>query len=637
MGGCGPAHGNWAVANVDNILYWGEDIEGYRKANKDILDRCARRNVRLAWRKAKWVCPQVTFCGREISSNSIGASKAKLGQLRDLRAPTNKAEIGHLIGLAEWHNSFIKDFHLTMAPIYRARRESKPGTPLVWSEECAQAWATIVAECDKRYVRALAGPGVYHLYADASLDAVSSHLVRVHDKVVHPMSYGGRSFSESQYKWDMPRKELFAIYAAVKKHWYTLQGRDVVIHTDAESWADLVVKAPSTQVANWITAIGSLAPKSIHIRGVANVVCDAINRMMAKDVDIASPEIVGAAVLVCLATLAMAPAKFTFVEDTGSFVPSDSPPSVMAGVTVAADPAMPKIRSSLDKSQAVWVPPSLRDACLHSVHFGPLGCHASPDAMWRSIRPRYWWEGMGADIKGFKCDSCMALKPPSRDLHNSMSSPPTPSRPWQVVGMDPVPVTLPNGEKANFVLFADYFTKEVVVSNLSSTTTGNLLAKFQRLVIAAKSTPELLISDGGVNLTSAAFNSFCIENGIEHHHSARYHQQGNSFAERCIKTFKPLFFIKLYKDKMKYKDALFYTAQALNKNMSSKTTGFTPHELATRDHYNTPFDNLLRKYSQRAQRICDRAKSNIARAKTIQKLAYDKKKTDRFFHVGDLV
>jgi hypothetical protein len=66
-----------------------------------------------------------------------------------------------------------------------------------------------------------------------------------------------------------------------------------------------------------------------------------------------------------------------------------------------------------------------------------------------------------------------------QDLRNPMTETPVPSRPWEIVGMDPVPVTLHNGEKVNFVMFADYFSKEVEVSNINTSTSGNLLSKLQ--------------------------------------------------------------------------------------------------------------------------------------------------------------
>ena len=56
-----------------------------------------------------------------------------------------------------------------------------------------------------------------------------------------------------------------------------------------------------------------------------------------------------------------------------------------------------------------------------------------------------------------------------------------------------------------------------------------------------------------------------------------------------VKTLKPLLFVKLYKDRMKFKYALLYSCQALNKLLVSSTTGVTPHHLR---QYNTPFDNI---------------------------------------------
>ncbi|MCE3012980.1 MAG: hypothetical protein LW878_07915, partial [Proteobacteria bacterium] len=660
--GRGPARGKWALANIDDVLVWGANIGEYRRNNKDILDRLADRNVRIAWHKAQWALPKVNWCGRTISSAGISASESKLSALREMRAPTSKAELGLMIGLAEWHNSFVPDFHRVMEPIYALRRACKPGAPFVWPPECIVAWEHIVVECDKQYVRAFAGPGVYHLYADASKVAVSSHLVRHHEGATLPMAYAGRCLRERELRWDMPHKELFAIYSAVKKHWHAIQGRKVVIHTDAKSWVDLVVKEPSTQVANWLTTIAVIAPKSVHIRGVENVVCDAINRLFVPAGTEPSPEVVGAAAVspplshqcvsfptspalaACLAREQdlLFPKRVTFLPDPADLA---SLPVIIASAsasTLTGPPAVPtksgkSKRILRPKHKAVFVPPPLREACMWSFHAGTLGCHASPDAMWRAIRPLYWWPGMAAEIADYRCDACRALKPTHKDMRNTMTETLVPTKPWQIVGMDPVPVLLSNGEKVNFVLFADYYSKEIVVSNLTATASGNLLAKFQRLIVGAKSTPELLISDGGPNLTSAAFNEYCNGSGIDHHFSARYHQQGNSFAERCVQALKPILFIKLYKDGMKYKDALFYAAQSLNKNMPSKSTGFTSHELLNGSPYNSPFDNLLRKFQARAKRIKDYAKINVARAREIQKLAYDKGKKDRFFHVGDIV
>jgi hypothetical protein len=70
---------------------------------------------------------------------------------------------------------------------------------------------------------------------------------------------------------------------------------------------------------------------------------------------------------------------------------------------------------------------------------------------------------------------------------------------------------------------------------------------------------------------------------------------------------------------MKWKDALFYTAQALNKLLVSSTTGLTSHHLQTADPYNAAFDNHLREYQKRQERLQKQAKKHSIEAKLIQK------------------
>ncbi len=59
-----PARDKWAIINVDDILIWSMDIEGYRIANKDVLDRLAKKNIWITWHKSQWALPKVNFCGQ---------------------------------------------------------------------------------------------------------------------------------------------------------------------------------------------------------------------------------------------------------------------------------------------------------------------------------------------------------------------------------------------------------------------------------------------------------------------------------------------------------------------------------------------------------------------------------------------
>jgi transposase InsO family protein len=188
---------------------------------------------------------------------------------------------------------------------------------------------------------------------------------------------------------------------------------------------------------------------------------------------------------------------------------------------------------------------------------------------------------------------------------------------------------LNSGQKVSFFIAGCYFTKELVVSALRNTTAFTVLDKMDRLVVAAKSTPELIISDQEAQIVGKDFEAYCMSRGIQHNTSSAYHQQGNGFIERMVRTLKPLLFIKLYKDKMRFKDALHFACHALNKSMVNSSTGFTSHQLTTGSDYNTPFDNRLRKFIARQELVQLIGKENSKVAKQTQKLAYDAGKVSR--------
>src|SRR6185312_6177509 len=158
-----------------------------------------------------------------------------------------------------------------------------------------------------------------------------------------------------------------------------------------------------------------------------------------------------------------------------------------------------KESESLETGKKVMeVPEELRLQCLQSVHDGALGAHLSPSKMWKVMRERYWGREMSKDINDFVCEKCKLMKPPIGELRVPMTKLPIPEKPWQIVGMDIVgPIVMQNGQKLYFFIAGCYFTKELVVSSLRSLEANLIIKKVHKLIIASKSTPELIISDQG--------------------------------------------------------------------------------------------------------------------------------------------
>jgi hypothetical protein len=230
--GIGPAKGKFADAVIDDVALWANTIEDYRRYNKDLLDRFEKWNLRIKIQKAKWLVPEILFCGRLLTPDGVKVGPPKAEALFNLRDPKCKSDVETLVGLCEWHMSFVKNFFSIMEPIYRVRKSSGPGKPFVWSKECRDAYLKICQEIQASCARSQSGPGVMHIYVDAGNpkpeSTVAFQLVREYEGKTFLMSYGGKKLSEVEQRWDMPRKELFAIYTAIKKMFILMQNHGVI-------------------------------------------------------------------------------------------------------------------------------------------------------------------------------------------------------------------------------------------------------------------------------------------------------------------------------------------------------------------------------------------------------------------------
>ena len=87
------------------------------------------------------------------------------------------------------------------------------------------------------------------------------------------------------------------------------------------------------------------------------------------------------------------------------------------------------------------------------------------------------------------------------------------------------------------LLLVDYYSRFPILCKLGSTT-SRVLVQEMKAVFAGLGVPNMIVSDGGPQYTSAEFKDFMRQWQIEHRVSSPRNPQSNGMAERCVQTMK---------------------------------------------------------------------------------------------------
>ena len=91
--------------------------------------------------------------------------------------------------------------------------------------------------------------------------------------------------------------------------------------------------------------------------------------------------------------------------------------------------------------------------------------------------------------------------------------------------------------KTKYLLLVGYYSRFHVLHKLGSTT-SKVLVREMKAVFTELGVPNMIVSDGGPQYTSAEFKDFMKQWQIEHRVSSPRNPQSNGMAERCVQTMK---------------------------------------------------------------------------------------------------
>ncbi|XP_058038706.1 uncharacterized protein K02A2.6-like [Ahaetulla prasina] len=187
------------------------------------------------------------------------------------------------------------------------------------------------------------------------------------------------------------------------------------------------------------------------------------------------------------------------------------------------------IRGCLLWGSRVIIPDELRGRILNVLHEG----HPGITRMKALAHSYLWWPRLDGEIAEWvagcpRCQIHRAAPPAAVATEWEM-----PKSPWARVHIDfagPI-------QGHMLLIIVDAYSKWVEVVSMTSITSEALIHALKR-VFATHGLPDVLVSDNGPQLTSAAFQAYLAKQGIRHATIAPFRPASNGLAERTVRSAK---------------------------------------------------------------------------------------------------
>ena len=181
----------------------------------------------------------------------------------------------------------------------------------------------------------------------------------------------------------------------------------------------------------------------------------------------------------------------------------------------------------LYKNQRLIVPQGERLETLKVLHLGHYAVHKM---QLRALETVYWPRINKDILKHYQsCKTCIKYSMSQRS--EPLQSHPTPEVPWHTVATDLFE------PRTKYLLIVDYYSRFPVLCKLGSTTSRVLVQEI-KAVFAELGVPNIIVSDGWPQYTSAELKDFMKHWQIEHRVSSPRNPQSNGMAEPCVQTMK---------------------------------------------------------------------------------------------------
>src|SRR5215469_5106913 len=515
----------FAFPYLDDILIASSSEEQHHLHLQEVCQRLNEYGIRVNPEKCEFGKETLTFLGHLVSKEGILPVADKVSAINDFPLPANQTQLRQFLGMFNFYHRFIPNAASLLAPVTALLKPKRAGTPskLDWPQQAVSAFEA--AKAALANATSLAHPSstaATRLQVDASDFAAGAVLQQCHNGMWYPLAFFSKKFTEAEQKYSAFSRELLAIYLAVRKFRYFVEGRVFSIYTDHLPLTFAMkskLDRHNPREARHLEYISQFTTDIRHISGSENVTADALSRIEVNTLELPSLD---------LKQLAIAQLSENIKPQSNSSLTIEWIRFPDLGCSIHCDTSTGTPRP--------LVPPSMRKQVFQSIHnLNHPGIAASQHA----IRSRFAWDGMLKDIKDYvtHCIPCQRSKV-HRHTKAPLGSFMPPGARFERVHVDIVGPLPPSEGYTYLLTMIDRFTRWTEAAPLREITAEAVAKAFLSHWVARFGVPASVTTDQGRQFESATWHGLMSLLGTERYRSSAYHPICQGIIERFHRQLK---------------------------------------------------------------------------------------------------
>lgn len=270
---------------LDDVIIFSDTWKQHLQHLRALFDRLVEAGLTVNLSKCEFAQATVKYLGKEVGQGQVRPLQAKILAVEGFPPPSTKKELMRFLGLVGYYRSFCPNFSTVVSPLTDMLKGSMK---FEWTLNCQRAFDNVKLLLTTAPVLAAPKFGQpFKIQVDASHVGAGAVLLQSdQDGVDHPVCFFSRKFNVHQRNYSVIEKEALAMIWALQ-HFdvYVGGGAEVLVYSDHNPLTFLhSLQSPSQRLMRWVLFLQPYNLNIQHIRGVDNVMADALSRTFDADI-----------------------------------------------------------------------------------------------------------------------------------------------------------------------------------------------------------------------------------------------------------------------------------------------------------------------------------------------------------------